>query len=90
MFRFYLGLTFKNLWRHKRRTILTMVAIAVGIFFYISYDSLLTGMGQDMIQSLINMEVGDFQVISAQNDLPKVPNLKHLIPNGVDGYRKNR
>jgi putative ABC transport system permease protein len=83
MFRFYLGLTFKNLWRHKRRTILTMAAIAVGIFFYIFYDSMLTGTGQDLIQSLFDMEVGHFQVISALDDSPKKPNLKHLIPEGI-------
>jgi putative ABC transport system permease protein len=83
MFRFYLGLAFKNLWRHKRRTILTMVAIAVGIYFYIFYDSMLTGTGQDMIHSLFDMEVGHFQVISARDESPKVPNLKHLIPDGA-------
>jgi putative ABC transport system permease protein len=60
-----------------------MIAIAVGIFFYIFYDSLLSGMGQDMIQSLYDMEVGHFQVISVLNDSPKKPNLKHLIPNGA-------
>jgi putative ABC transport system permease protein len=82
LFRFYLGLTFKNLWRHKRRTILTVIAIAVGIFFYIFYESMLSGQGKDLLQSLFDMEVGHFQIISAQDDSPKVPNLKHLIPDG--------
>jgi ABC-type transport system, involved in lipoprotein release, permease component len=82
MSRFYLELAFKNLWRHKRRTILTMAAIAAGIFFYVVYDSMLTGTNQDMFKNLYDLEVGHFQVISAQDDSPKVPNLKHLIPDG--------
>jgi ABC-type lipoprotein release transport system permease subunit len=82
MFRFYLGLAFKNLWRHKRRTILTTLAIAVGIFYYIVFDSLMTGINRDSIQSMLDLEVGHFQLIPADADSTKKPDLKQLVPNG--------
>ncbi len=82
MFHFYLGLTFKNLWRHKRRTILTTLAIAVGIFYYIVFDSLMTGINRDSVQSMLDLEVGHFQLIPANADSSKIPNLKKLVPHG--------
>jgi ABC-type lipoprotein release transport system permease subunit len=51
MLLFHLNLAFKNLWRHKRRTILTTAAIAVGILVLILFDSLISGMRQDKLQS---------------------------------------
>lgn len=84
MFRFYLGLAFKNLFRHKRRTILTALAIAVGIFFFIIFDSLMTGIDRDAVTSLIDLETGHFQIVAQapEENRDKI-NLKYLLPDGA-------
>ncbi|HEX7715169.1 MAG TPA: ABC transporter permease [Bacillota bacterium] len=83
MFRFYLGLTFKNLFRHKRRTILTALAIAIGIFFYILFDSIMTGIDRDAVNSILDLETGHFQIVApAPEENQGKINLKYLLPEG--------
>lgn len=86
MFKFYLNLAMKNLWRHKRRTILTALAIAVGIFYYIFLDSMLAGMNRDGIDNIIHFETGHIQVAAAlrQEKDDEEANLKNLLPGGGD------
>lgn len=81
MFRFYLHLAAKNLFRHKRRTILTALAIAVGIFAYIALDSIMTGVERDANRNYMDYETGHLQVTAkagADEDQAK-PTLKHLV-----------
>ena len=84
MFKFYLNLAVKNLWRHKRRTILTAFAIAVGIFYYIFLDSLLAGLNRDGVNNIINFQTGDIQVVSnyRRKSDDDAGNLKNLLPEG--------
>lgn len=82
IFRFFLNLAFKNLWRHKRRMILTTIAIAAGIWVLIIFDSLISGMREDMLQSLFDFNAGHFQVVSPEDTAAKKPDLKHLILDG--------
>ena len=50
--RFIISLAFKNLMRYKRRTIITAVAIAVGLMMYIFVDSLLLGAEYESMRNL--------------------------------------
>ena len=58
MLRFYLGLTAKNMWRRKRRTVRTAAAIAVGIMYFVVFDSLLAGADRDAQLNTIDFETG--------------------------------
>lgn len=70
MFCFYLSLTVKNLWRRKRRTLLTAAAIAFGIMYFAVFDSMLTGLDQDAIANMIDFETGHVQAIALSGHAP--------------------
>src|SRR6056297_1594844 len=94
---FLIKLSFKNLWRHKRRTIITAAIIAWAIFFYITFDSILIGMNDMVFQNIIDYEYGHVQIANSnywedKNELP----LKNMVVNNqeinqklkeIDGYR---
>jgi putative ABC transport system permease protein len=82
--RFYLGLTAKNIWRRKRRTILTAAAIAIGIMYFVMFDSLLTGADRDAQINTIDFETGHLWVgASEEGDTTFArPTLDNTIPSG--------
>lgn len=56
MFEFRLAL--KNLWRHRRRTVLTAVVVAFGVLLFSAFDSLLSGFEEDSLRNLVRYESG--------------------------------
>lgn len=60
--RYLVRLAFKNLWRQRRRTILTMLAISVGIICLIMADSLFVGFDNIGTTNLRDLETGDIQI----------------------------
>lgn len=84
MLQFYINLAFKNLLRNKRRTLLTILAIAFGIFYYILFDSMMAGADRDTVQNMLDLEVGHFQVLPKAATEEKRVSLKYLIPNGKE------
>ncbi|MHC1692667.1 MAG: ABC transporter permease [Sphaerochaetaceae bacterium] len=50
--KFVLSLAFKNLTRYKRRTLITAIAIAVGLMMYIMVDSMLVGAEFESMRNL--------------------------------------
>ena len=50
--KFILELAAKNLLRYKRRTIITSIAIAMGLMMYIFVDSLLMGANLESMRNL--------------------------------------
>lgn len=60
-----LGLATKNLFRHRRRTLITAGAVAVGLMTYIAMDSMLSGAESESVRNLIWYETGSAQVIHA-------------------------
>ncbi len=83
MLRLYLGLTIRNLMRHKRRTLLTSAAIAVGILYFIAFDSIMTGADRDAIRNLIDLETGHLQIVSTKHEEKPSPILEDLLPDGA-------
>lgn len=63
---FLIKFAFKNLTRHKRRTILTASALAVGLIMYILLDSLLVGMFEASNTNLKDAETADGKVLTAE------------------------
>lgn len=63
---FLIKLALKNLTRHKRRTIITASALAVGLIMYILLDSLLIGMFESSNTNLKDAETADGKVLTAE------------------------
>jgi putative ABC transport system permease protein len=60
---FLTKLAFKNLARHRNRTIITASIIAIAIFVYIYLDSMIGGMVELSYRTIIDYESGHLQVV---------------------------
>ena len=60
--RYLAGFAFRNLTRHKRRTVITAASLAAGLSLFILFDSLLTGLENDGTRSMIWYDTGALQV----------------------------
>jgi ABC-type lipoprotein release transport system permease subunit len=56
------GLAFKNLTRHKRRSLITALALAMGLAMFILFDSLLTGLENDGVRSMVWYDTASLQI----------------------------
>lgn len=63
---FLTRLAFKNLARHRNRTVITSIIIAFAVFTYILYDSLIGGMSEMSYATIIDYEAGHLQVATAE------------------------
>ncbi|QEN04634.1 ABC transporter permease [Thiospirochaeta perfilievii] len=83
---FLLKLSFKNLTRHKRRTIITSLALAFGLMMFILMDSLLIGALEQSNIALMDAETGHGKVLTdeAFKDMKFMP-LSNRVedPDGV-------
>jgi ABC-type lipoprotein release transport system permease subunit len=71
----YLKLAIRNIIRNKKRTIITLSAIAVGIMIFIFTDSMLIGIDQESFDRIINFETGHIKIFQRgyhqeKDDLP--------------------
>ena len=80
--RFIVKMAFKNLFRHKRRTAITSIAIAVGLALFILIDSMLVGIEEDSTHNLVLYETGSARIMDQQfwDEHENLP-LKHSIDN---------
>lgn len=62
MLGYLIKLAAKNLMRQKRRTILTFLALSLGITCYITLDALLVGLDQMSINNVVSLESGHIQI----------------------------
>src|SRR6056297_471508 len=76
--KFLINLAFKNLFRHKRRTIITSIAIAVGLALFILIDSMLVGIEEDSTRNLVLYETSSARIMDRDfwDDHENLP-LKH-------------
>ncbi|MFW5695427.1 MAG: ABC transporter permease [Alkalispirochaeta sp.] len=75
-----IALAWRNLRRHRRRTIITAGAVAVGLMMFIAVDSLLVGVEEESNRNIIWYETGAAQVmheeyLGERDDRP----LKHAV-----------
>lgn len=57
-----LKIAWRNLWRHRRRTIVTIAAMTLALSVLILYTGLLEGYLRNMERNILDLEVGDVQV----------------------------
>lgn len=62
--KFIITLSWKNLTRYTRRTIITALSISIGIMMFILVDSLLTGAEKDSERNLIAYETASAQIVT--------------------------
>ncbi|MGM0409377.1 MAG: ABC transporter permease [Bacillota bacterium] len=72
---FLLKLSLKNLFRHKKRTIITATIIAIAVFIFLFTDSLLMGLNNASYDNIINYSSSDIQIVNnnyweEKDDLP--------------------
>ena len=57
-----LRMAWRNLWRHSRRTVVTVAAMTLALFVLVLYTGLLEGYLRNMEGNILDLEVGDVQV----------------------------
>ncbi len=83
--RFLVKLATRNLWRNRRRTLLTVSGLALGIMWLILVDSLLGGLTEKGIQNIVDFETGEVQVHASGyfSDRESLPLDRALSPDQV-------
>ncbi len=61
----YLRLAWRNLWRHRRRTIIIVTAMGLALGFMIFYDGLMEGFNQAIYGNAIRVLGGNIQIHAA-------------------------
>lgn len=80
--KFLIALSFKNLARYTKRTLITASAIAFGLAMFLFIDSMLKGAEKDSERNLIWYETASARVYAQENlDNWRKMNLKHMIEN---------
>jgi len=67
----FIKLAVRNLARNFRRTLLTFLAIAIGLMFLLVLDSLLAGIDLESFQKIINFETGHIKIYARGYDWRK-------------------
>jgi ABC-type lipoprotein release transport system permease subunit len=76
--RLYLRLAWRNIWRHKRRTIIIVVAMALSLGMMMWYDGLIAGFNQAIYGNAVKVLGGNIQVHAEgyrakANSMPLLP-----------------
>ncbi len=78
-------LAWRNIWRNWRRTILTSLAVALGMISIIFSYSYLEGITESIYKSLIETELGHVKIVSREFlRLERIMPKEHLIYNSKD------
>ena len=84
-----LGLAYKNLWRNRRRTLLTEISIVFGVMVIIGTGNFISGMQHGWAKLEINSNTGAFQVEHRDyKTLSKSEPLKVTLENGAELVEK--
>ena len=81
----WLRMAWRNVWRNKRRSIVTISAMGFGLWVMVLYAALLDGYVRGMERSILDLEVGDLQIFAG--DFRENPSLWATIeePEAVIG-----
>ena len=74
----YLRLAWRNIWRHRRRTVIVVVAMGLGLAMMMMYDGLMDGFTQAIYGNAIKVLGGNIRVHAAgyaekADSLPLLP-----------------
>jgi putative ABC transport system permease protein len=83
-----LKMAYRNIFRHKQRTVLTLVAIVFGIYLAIFGDGMNAGMERDIINIYKRTEIGDFKIYQEGFHTEREDNeqLEYLIKNEAEVF----
>ena len=80
----YFQLAYKNVWRNRRRTVLTQISILFGVLVIIGSGNFINGMQRDWAKFEINSNTGAFQLEHRDyQELAKSEALKVTLENGA-------
>jgi ABC-type lipoprotein release transport system permease subunit len=97
----YLRLAWRNIWRHRRRTFIVVVALALGLMLMMFYDGMIAGFEQAIYGNAIKVLGGNIRIHAAgyaasANSFPLIPlandqdmvQAAQSIPNVVSATRR--
>jgi len=58
----YLRLAWRNVWRHRRRTLIIMLAISLGMLLMMLYDGIVAGFEQAIYGNAVQVLGGNIQI----------------------------
>jgi len=58
----YLRLAWRNVWRNKRRTLIVIIAVALGLALMVFYDGLMAGATKDLYSKVVRLLGGNIQI----------------------------
>ena len=58
----YLKLAWRNIWRHRRRTVIIVLAMGLSLALMMFYDGLIDGFNQAIAQNAVRVLGGNIQV----------------------------
>ena len=68
-------MAWRNLWRYRRRTLVTVAAMTLALLIMVLYTSLVEGYLRDLERNIVDIELGDIQVFSPDyRDNPSIYN----------------
>ncbi len=68
-----LKMAWRNVWRNRRRTLVTIAAMTLGLFVMILVAGMLEGFLRDIERDVLDLEVGDVQIVAADyRDSPSI------------------
>lgn len=89
---FLTKLAIKNLFRHKKRTIVTALVITLGIFIFLVSDSLMVGLRDISLDNHLNLQTSHLQVMDAnyweekdEFPLENLINVNKQLENDLEG-----
>ena len=70
-----LVMAWRNLWRYRRRTLVTVAAMTLALLIMVLYTSLVEGYLRDLERNIVDIELGDIQVFAPNyRDNPSIYN----------------
>lgn len=80
----YLRLAWRNIWRHRRRTLIVVLAIGLTMAMMMFYDGLINGFQQDINANAVKVMGGNIQIHNQdypanKNQLLPVPNAETVV-----------
>jgi ABC-type lipoprotein release transport system permease subunit len=70
-----LVMAWRNLWRYRRRTLVTVAAMTLALSIMVLYTSLVEGYLRDLERNIVDIELGDIQVFAPDyRDNPSIYN----------------
>jgi ABC-type lipoprotein release transport system permease subunit len=59
-----LVMAWRNLWRYRRRTVVTIGAMTLALLIMVLYTSLVEGYLRDLERNIVDIELGDIQIVA--------------------------